>query len=549
MKSGLTKTFQFLKKTENEAAVELLTQGLDSKFDAVRAECLRVLLERRSPVGHRAVFARLPKFDESDREIIAERPDRMVRVVSEALKTADKATCVSALKAILTFRLYGVMPALTAVLKTPDSPLFPPTVRIIGELTEAFYLELSGQNRPEKHRDYDTMRKRMTGTLEEAVGQYGVHQSGEVLEAFLTLAKPQSNVLRRILQQPSESIHDPIVDAMTTSQHGGVIRLLLSFLEDPQMPNAARKVLTKREDVKFVENLAKYVGAKPTRGVLDSLTTLKTISWARPHHPVFERLDDDCQEALVTILVRSGLERPLVLDTLGHLLLHGKPAGRRAAARAIEHFREAVATQLVREALDDEDPIVLAALLPQLRPRKVPDAMSLMIQMVDSPYEEVRAALGQAMPEFTFRQFLNNFDSMPEALLPTTGHLVRKIDLKAKGELIIELRGLSPVRRRKAVQAAAAMGMVRHMEQEIILRLSDDDHMVRIAAAKALAECDTMPSWEALRDAMLDKSVIVQETAEASLMQISQSLAEVGADEETDEDAATQAGPEQEVLQ
>ena len=218
MKSGLKKTFQFLKKTENEAAVEVLVQSLDCKFDAVRAESLRTLLERRSPAGHQAVFARLPKFDESDRNIIAERPDRIAKVVSEALKTADKVTCLNAFKAILTFRLYGVLPALTAVLKTPESPLFTPATRIIEELTEAFYLELSGQDRPEKHQDYDTLRKRLTVTLEEAVGCYSIHESQEVLEAFLMLAKPQNVVLRRILQSPDETVHAPLVETMKTSR-------------------------------------------------------------------------------------------------------------------------------------------------------------------------------------------------------------------------------------------------------------------------------------------------------------------------------------------
>lgn len=547
MKSGLKKTFQFLKKTENEAAVEVLIQSLDSKFDAVRAESLRTLLERRSPAGHQAVFGRLPKFDESDREIIAERADRMAKVVSEALKTADKATCLNAFKAILTFRLYGVLPALTAVLKTPESPLFKPATRIIEELTDAFYVELSGQDRPEKHRDYDTLRKRLTGTLEEAVGCYSVHESQEVLEAFLMLAKPQNVVLRRILQTPDESVHAPLVEILKTSQRGGVLRLLLSFLEDPQMPNVARTVLTTREDVKFLENLTQHVGTKPKRGVLESLTTFKNIAWARPEAPVFEELDDACQESLVTILTHSAVPRPEVLETLGHFLLHGKPGGRRAAARAMGSYRDPKATEFVRAALTDDDPEVLAAILPQLRTRKVPDALSLLIRMVDSPHEEVRMALGQAMPEFTFRQFMTNFDTMAEELLPTTGHLVRKIDLKAKAELMTELSGLSPVRRRKAVQAAAAMGMVRTMEQAVIARLSDDDHMVRIAAAKALAECDTMPSWEALRDAMLDRSVIVQEAAEASLLRISQSLASDEVEEEEEE--GSQTGTEQEVLQ
>ncbi len=548
MKSGLKHTFQFLKKTENLAAVELMIQGLDSKFDTVRLESLRVLLDRRDPEGHRAVFTRLPKFEKADREIIAERPDRMIRAVSEALETADKASCVNALKTILAFRLYDVLPGLIAVLKTPENTLFKPAIKTIKELTEAFYRELSGLDRPEIHRDYDTLRKRLTASLEEALGQYGIHKRQEILEAFLTLAKPQNVILRRVLQQRSETIHAPLVETMKTCQQGGVVRLLLSFLEDAQMPNVARNVLATREDAKFLDNVAKYVGRKPTKTVRESLATFKSFSWAQANHPAFEEIDDASQEGLVTILVHSGVKRPQVRETLGYLLLHGKPGGRRAAARAIEQFSEPEATKLVLTALNDKDPEVLAALLVQVRPRQIPDSLSLLIRMVDSPHEEVRAALGRAMPEFSFRQFMTNFDSMPEQLLPTTGHLVRKIDLKAKAELVAELHGQSPVRRRKAVQAAGAMGLARILEQEVIARLSDDDHMVRIAAAKALAECDSMPCWEALRDALLDRSVIVQEAAEASLMKICQGLAQVQ-DDEDEEQEDSQTDTEHEVLQ
>jgi HEAT repeat protein len=68
------------------------------------------------------------------------------------------------------------------------------------------------------------------------------------------------------------------------------------------------------------------------------------------------------------------------------------------------------------------------------------------------------------------------------------------------------------------------MGLVSEVEQEIIKLLSDDDHMVRTAAAKALADCKSVPSWEALRDAMLDRSFVVQEAAVRSLELISRSL-------------------------
>ena len=68
------------------------------------------------------------------------------------------------------------------------------------------------------------------------------------------------------------------------------------------------------------------------------------------------------------------------------------------------------------------------------------------------------------------------------------------------------------------------MGMVSQLEKRIIELLSDEDHIVRVAAATALADCKSVPSWEALRDALLDRSYVVKEAAEGSLQRISEAL-------------------------
>ena len=144
--------------------------------------------------------------------------------------------------------------------------------------------------------------------------------------------------------------------------------------------------------------------------------------------------------------------------------------------------------------------------------------------MVGDSSDEVRRALREALPEFTFRQFLANFEYLADELQPVAGHLVRQIDEEAVEQLNTEIASPSPVRRRRGVLVASVMGVVYPLEKVVIKLLSDDDHMVRVVAAKALADCDTMPTWEALRDAMFDSSVAVKEAAEQSLQQISQSL-------------------------
>ena len=539
MKSGLEKTFSFLKKTENEAAVEVLSRALDDESSTVQQLALQALLERRSPVGHRAIFDRLPKLEEH-RAIISERPERLVRAVGKALKTADKASSVAAFKAILEFRLYEALPAMISVMQDPDSPHLEISKKAILALTEKFYADLSDEKLPRA----DAIRARITTSLEEAIGQFNTHQSLEIIESFILVAKQQNAFLRRMLRQQSDTVHHAMVDVLSNSQRGGVVRVLLGFLEDHQMPVVVKNIIASRTDMKFVKNLLEFAGPSPSRAVSQTLSMLDSFAWARPGHETLMELDESCQFNAVWLLMASKIPREEVQELLGVLLAEGNPGGRRASAEALAKFTDPGAAAMVVRALNDQDPQVRAHLVRQLRPRNVPGALSLLIRMVDGAEETVREALRESLPEFTFRQFLVNFDVLPEELRATTGHLVRTIDPDAESTLRDEMRCLSPVRRRKAVLASAAMGLTRQMERSLIELLSDEDHMVRIAAAKSLAEVDTMPSWGALRDALLDKSVIVKEAAEESLRKISQTLLIVPEDEEN-----AQENAEQEVAQ
>jgi hypothetical protein len=344
------------------------------------------------------------------------------------------------------------------------------------------------------------------------------------VESLLIVAKPKNVELRNLLQRPEDASYQPIVDALTHSTQGGVIRLLLGFLEDPQMPRVACQVLCERSDAKFVDHLLRTIGPRPSKIVAETLVRIKSIAWAQPGHPVFQQLSDEAHEGAVQMLMGSGLEPSEVLAAIAYLLLDGKPLGRRAAAKALADFQQPEAAAVVVRGLADEDPQVQANLIVQIRSRGVPGALSLLIGMVDNPSPAVRNALRAAMPEFSLRQFLTNFDAMDEALRDTAGQIVQRLDPQIEKNLLAEMDGPSPVRRRRAVQAALAMGLIPEVEEKIIELVSDPDHTVRVAAAEVLAEGKSMPSWEALREALFDRSVAVQEAAESSLQRISESL-------------------------
>ncbi len=548
MSEGLKATFQFLSKTPNAAAVEVLVAGLECPHQVVRHHALRGLMDRRDPAGHHAIFERLDKLDETSREIINERPERLVGTVKEAIHAESLEDCRAACEAIVKYRLYPAITAMVGALGDKDYPYKGLVAQSILDLTESFYGELSGSTGGSKasKKGQQALRSRITTALEDATRKYHRHECLEVVEALMIIALSRNVALRTMLQRREGSSHKPIIQALTESERGGVIRLLLGFLEDPQMPRAVLEVIEARSDPKFVDHLLRTIGPKPTKLTCDTLLQMKSIGWAEPDHKVFPRISGEAHEGAVEMLKRSGMERSKVLDMIGFILLNGKPLGRRAAARALIGFQEPKAAALAVQGLSDEDSIVRANLVIQIRPRKIPGALSLLIGMVDNPPEELRKALCTAMPEFSLHQFLGNFDAMDAEMQVTAGHIVQKIDSDIGKTLRAELEGPSPVRRRRALQAALAMGVISEIEDKVIESVSDSDHMVRVAAAEALAECKSIPSWEALRDAMFDRSVVVQEAAEGSLQRISSWLTKgVNEGEESEEDEEDEEAQEE----
>lgn len=522
MSSGVKATFRLLAQTQNRAAEDLLLVALDGPDPDLRDEAIRALLARRTPEANAAIFQRLPQMDPRARAVVSERSDRLAKLAGEALVQPDPQTVETACRMIVEYRLYEAADALVAALGEGTNPFAPAIARAILDLTEAFYADLSDP--AVKRKGLENVRLRLTTCLEDGTRKFFKHQQPEVVEAFLVLAKQQNAVLRNLLSRREEATFAPLFDTLTHSERGGVLRLLLSFLDDPQMPLAVVEAICQRSDRRFVEYLFRFIGDGPSKNVAESLRRFEKIVWAKPGHPLLAELDEPCQRGAVELLLLSGMKRPALQQAIHHILQNGNAGGRRAAARALASFDDAESNVLCIKALNDPDPEVRAEVLRQIRSRNVPNAMLLLIRMVDSPEPAIKEALRDAMPEFTLQQFLANFDSLEEELRETAARLVTKVDPEAVSLLRQELRHRSPVRRRRAVLAAEAMGVVAEIESQVVELLTDTDHMVRVAAAQALAGCQSVPSWDALRDAMFDRSVIVQEAAEQSLERICQSL-------------------------
>ncbi len=141
----------------------------------------------------------------------------------------------------------------------------------------------------------------------------------------------------------------------------------------------------------------------------------------------------------------------------------------------------------------------------------------MLLTNLDSPHETVRAAVRGSLEEFSFERYQSAFDMLDDLVRKTTGAVVRKVDLRVPQRLQEELQARSRTRRLRGIAMAASMNVVPDLENAIIERLSDEDHLVRAEAAKALAVCKSAKAQSALRRALSDRSIAVQEAAEWSL--------------------------------
>ena len=517
MSEGLKTTLRLLGKTQNEAAIRALVPALDSPCAAIREGALGEILSRRSPAGHREVLRRLHTADEQSKAIIQEHSGRMTHALRDAVLGTDLQLSANGCRAAVWFREYDLIPALITALEDPSSPNAELAGKTLLELVDLLYAELAGPRQESGRRDPELIRRRQIVALERSVGRFPTHRRREILEAYMLLVNRDSVVLKQVVSDPHHAGFLALVDVLSNSAASGVIGLLLAFLDDPRAPSAALGVVSKRSDLKFVQYLLRKIGHEPSKAVKQNLKRMKSVAWLENGTELLDQLDDAAQHAAVRLAMTSGVARTQAFAVVEYILLSGKPKGRRAAAAALNEFNGAEANVLVQKALDDEDPQVQANVLVQLRGRGILGTLPRLVEMIDSRHAVVRDAARASLGEFSFRRFLSAFDMLDEEIRQSTGTLVKKVDPQTIPQLRSEMQLPVRTRRLRALSIARVIKVVKQLEGTIVGLLKDEDHMVRAEAARALAQGESPSSWEALEDALHDRSATVQEAAERSI--------------------------------
>ncbi len=518
MPGGLQTTFNLLANTPNEASAELLLPALDSFETVIQEGALTALLNRRSVAGQHELLKRLHRVNDRWRKILHDNRGRMSRGVRDALLSGDEQLFRNGCQAAVWFAEFDLMPALITVVEDSSSPHGRLAAETLLTLARDLFGELAAPRHYADRRDPQLARTHCLNVLESSVQRSPKHRSHEVVEAFLILANRENPTLRRILADPRDPMYVVLVQALRTSEHPGVMSLLLNFLEDAHAPMAPLGVIGRRPDAPFIRRLLERIGATPSTTITGNLRRIDAIDWVRGRPALLGEFDGPLQQAAVNLVVASGMKRWDYFILLEYLVRNGQKAGRIAATVALAELHGAQANAAVQRALGDSEPEVRAAALSQIRHRGITGALAKLIAALDSPHECEREAARGSLSEFTLQRLIAAFDHLDDAVRFSTGQLVRKVDPNCENLVRVELDSLSRTRRLRGIGATVALGLVTEMEERLIDLLGhDEDHLVRQNAARALSQANSLAAVEALEAAHKDRNVPVQAAARESL--------------------------------
>ncbi len=519
---GLKTTFDLLSTTENEAAVRVLIPSLESPREQIREGSLAAILRRRSPTGHREVLSRLHTFDDRWKQIFREHRGRLTPTLRAAVLGSDRQMHLNGCQAAVMLREYDLIPALINAVEDRTNPNAKAVGETLLELVETLYSALAAPRDYTDKRDPQLIRSHVVGSLDLSLQRFAEHKRPEIVEAFLMLVNRGNTTLKNVISNPHHAAFLVTIDLLQHSPRPGVIRLLLGFLDDTRPPSAALSALSSRCDVTFINYLLRKIGREPAAAACANLKRIDSIRWMTRNLSILDDIDDAGQHGVITLATTCGISRAEAFGVLKHVLAHGKPGGRRAAASALAEFNGSEANDLALKTLDDPDPRVQANVIMHLRKRGIPGVLPRLIEKVDGPHAVVREAARKSLGELSFRRFLGAFDMLDDEVRRSTGLLVKKIDPQTVPQVLKEMVSPARTRRLRALQITRSLDLVVQLEDTVIDCLRDEDHMVRVEAAVSLGLCDSQASQDALNEALSDNSAAVCEAAHASLQRRAQ---------------------------
>lgn len=517
---GISLTAAVLGETNNASAEDVLLDAIETSDEVVLPRLLPAAIKLHTPEIQESILRKWNLWPERWKDRVLESPSALAAALRKRILSENSESVAVACEIVSRSHEYDLIPLLREVLEASSGD----RTKFIGEcliaLAESLYdLTVSPRDYHDR-RDPQVVRQHAIGVLETGVSRYQRTRSAAIIEAFLILSGRENATLKHVLQNRTEVAQKPILELFTSSPRASIMRLLLSYLEDPFAPLTAIRAIGSRRDITFVRLLCRRVYEHYDVAMEANLKRIDVIGWIGNSQNMFGALNAKEQAGAVMLVSKAKLDFVDAKAFLHGALEAGEALAQVAAVHAIAEHEGVEVDRHLEQIARTGPPEAQAAALTHLREKNIPSALAVLIENAASPHAVVRDAVQASLAEFSLDRFINSFDSMSPEGRQQTGDLVKKVDRNCIGKLAVELGKKGRAARLRALDVADVLGLTESLEEQVMELLKDEDHLVRGEAARALGKCSSGASKRALRAALSDVSVTVQQIAAQSLEQL-----------------------------
>ncbi|TWT89633.1 HEAT repeat protein [Pseudobythopirellula maris] len=521
--AGIETTLHLLKRWRHSAAGDVLLAASFASHPRVRIGALRTLVRREDPAAHAKLIADSDGLDEESRRELIEAPEggALRKAVQRAISSSDASLSRQACRLASEGRMLDALPAVVKAARQFSVSVAAGHAEAALLLAKELHGEIALRRRGKRGRlqsDPAFLRRAALVELGEALDQYDLHRRDELIEAFLLLTAHDSPTMLRVIHNPRHAGHEPLLNALRDSPTHAAWELVARSLEDRTAPAALLEVAAQRTDRSFVESLLTEVGSPVGIRTLDNAKKIDRFAWlAAEHREALYTMRGDAQAAALQLGAASQMPREELAGVAFDMLSHGAPEGRLAAVLALDSVPPSECAEPLLTAAADSDPHVASAAAQRLRKKKHPQAMPILLSMLESRSSTVRKAAQRALPEVNFIRYRDQYDGLSEEHRRDIGELVGKADARAAQRLRQEFAAGAVSRRLRALEMTEAMGYVDQVRSDLMRLMEDSDLGVRAEAARVLGsgrlDADTLVALDVRRD---DVSAEVRKTAAES---------------------------------
>ncbi|QDV57180.1 hypothetical protein [Rosistilla oblonga] len=475
MTTSLSLTYDYLGSTLNVAAVDVLLETFRAAGSRSRRMSISTLMQRDTDPVFKELLSLWNEMKPSERQLLGDHSPKFGMYVANAMSEDSGAESEIAVDVAAQLSIHEALPELIQTAESSKNPrLQDLSLHAVLSMTKSLGAEArSLQDRPQ-------LRRRALERLAISVRSIDFHGREELIDAYLSAATWSDSMLQAMLDANGKSA-DTMARRLMHSQNDSVIDLLAGWISKSRIPEPVVPVMRSRSDSAFRDAVLRHVGPAPTQRTLRQLDNLGGML-AFEQADLFEQTASELQAPLMYVFERLGTDSEVVRETAIQAIEMGDTDAIRAASMVLRHLGPLPIATLKPEANR-----IACSMDSDATYESVFDVLLWrQIQLLDFPCEHVQATMRESLANLSVEAFLEPESSLQFADLASIAHVLRLIDPQMERVVLEGLKHPMIQTRCRAVEAAAALGLIDSL-LDTFRRIYIQDHLtIRIHIASYL---------------------------------------------------------------